>query len=80
MAKRRKNQEGKKIFLIILAILIVLVLAIVGVGAKLYLDLSHSIEKTYESVERTQSERIKPVDLDKRIFFCLIDGESTLEI
>ena len=45
MAKRRRKSRGKKIFLIILAILVVLVLAIVGVGAKLYLDLSHSIEK-----------------------------------
>ena len=41
----------------------------VGVGAKLYLDLSHSIEKTYESVERTQGERTKPVDLDKQESF-----------
>lgn len=50
MARRRRKSRGKKIFLIILAVLIVLVLAIVGVGAKLYLDLSHSIEKTYESM------------------------------
>ncbi|HFX3738980.1 TPA: LCP family protein [Enterococcus faecium] len=72
MARRRRKSRGKKIFLIILAILIVLVLAIVGVGAKLYLDLSHSIEKTYESVERTQGERAKPVDLDKQESFSVL--------
>ena len=72
MARRRRKSRGKKIFLIILAVLIVLVLAIVGVGAKLYLDLSHSIEKTYESVERTQGERTKPVDLDKQESFSVL--------
>ncbi|ELA59283.1 TPA: transcriptional regulator [Enterococcus faecium] len=72
MARRRRKSRGKKIFLIILAVLIVLVLAIVGVGAKLYLDLSHSIEKTYESVERTQGERAKPVDLDKQESFSVL--------
>ncbi|EGO8666095.1 LCP family protein [Enterococcus sp. C1(2024)] len=72
MARRRRKSRGKKIFLIILAVLIVLVLAIVGVGAKLYLDLSHSIEKTYESVERTQGERTKPVDLDKQEPFSVL--------
>ena len=72
MARRRRKSRGKKIFLIILVVLIVLVLAIVGVGAKLYLDLSHSIEKTYESVERTQGERTKPVDLDKKESFSVL--------
>ncbi|EGO2646104.1 LCP family glycopolymer transferase [Enterococcus faecalis] len=72
MARRRRKSRGKKIFLIILAVLIVLVLAIVGVGAKLYLDLSRSIEKTYESVERTQGERTKPVDLDKQESFSVL--------
>ncbi|MBO6404866.1 LCP family glycopolymer transferase [Enterococcus faecalis] len=72
MARRRRKSRGKKIFLIILAVLIVLVLAIVGVGAKLYLDLSRYIEKTYESVERTQGERTKPVDLDKQESFSVL--------
>ncbi|RXW47921.1 transcriptional regulator [Enterococcus faecium] len=72
MARRRRKSRGRKIFLIILAVLIVLVLAIVGVGAKLYLDLSHSIEKTYESVERTKGERVKPVDLDKQESFSVL--------
>lgn len=70
--KTKKKIKREKIFLIILAVLIVLVLAIVGVGAKLYLDLSHSIEKTYESVERTQGERTKPVDLDKQESFSVL--------
>lgn len=67
MARRRRKSRGKKIFLIILAVLIVLVLAIVGVGAKLYLDLSHSIEKTYESVERTQGERNQLIWTNKNL-------------
>ena len=68
MARRRRKSRGKKIFLIILAVLIVLVLAIVGVGAKLYLDLSHSIEKTYESVERTkENERNQLIWTNKNL-------------
>lgn len=72
MAKRREKSRGKKIFLIILAILIVFVLAVIGIGAKLYLDLSHSIEKTYESVERTQGERTPPIDLEKQESFSVL--------
>lgn len=72
MVKRRRKSRGKKIVLIILAILVVLVLAIVGIGAKLYLDLSHSIEKTYEPVERTQGERTAPIDLAKQESFSVL--------
>ncbi|HFC9126678.1 TPA: LCP family protein [Enterococcus faecium] len=72
MARRRRESKRKKIFLTILVALTVLVLTIIGVGTKLYLDLSHSIEETYESVERTQGKRTKPVDLDKKESFSVL--------
>ncbi len=66
--------KGKKIFLIILGIVAVLVIGVVGIGAKLYMDLSCSIQKTYESVERSQDEkkRENPVDLKKQESFSVL--------
>ncbi|MDV7751310.1 LCP family glycopolymer transferase [Enterococcus casseliflavus] len=66
--------KGKKIFLIIFGIVAVLVIAIVGVGAKLYMDLSGSIQKTYESVERDQDNDVRetPLDLDKQESFTVL--------
>ena len=54
-----------------------LVIGVVGIGAKLYMDLSGSIQKTYESVERSQDEkkRENPVDLKTRVLFSSIDGD-----
>ncbi|EPI00963.1 putative transcriptional regulator LytR [Enterococcus faecalis 13-SD-W-01] len=72
MAKRTRKSRGKKIFLIILGIVIVLVLAIVGVGTKLYLDLSNSIKETYQTVERTEGPRTTPVDLAKQESFSVL--------
>ncbi|MEQ7287878.1 LCP family protein [Enterococcus gallinarum] len=64
----------KKIFLIIFGIVAVLVIGVVGIGAKLYMDLSGSIQKTYESVERSQDEkkRENPVDLKKQESFSVL--------
>jgi len=66
--------KGKKIFLIIFGIVAVLVIAIVGVGAKLYMDLSGSIQKTYESVERNQDNDVRetPLDLNKQEPFTVL--------
>ena len=67
--------KGKKIFLIIFGIVAVLVIGVVGIGAKLYMDLSGSIQKTYESVERENQEagkREKPLDLDKKDSFSVL--------
>lgn len=66
--------KGKKIFLIIFGIVAVLVIGIVGVGAKLYMDLSGSIQKTYESVERDQEEtkRDTKVDLSQNESFSVL--------
>ena len=75
--------KGKKIFLIIFGIVAVLVIGVVGIGAKLYMDLSGSIQKTYESVERSQDEkkRENPVDLKKQeSFSVLLMGIDTGDI
>lgn len=67
--------KGKKIFLIIFGIVAVLVIGVVGIGAKLYMDLSGSIQKTYESVERENQEagkRDQPLDLDKKDSFSVL--------
>lgn len=66
--------KGKKIFLIIFGIVAVIVIGIVGVGAKLYMDLSSSIQKTYESVERDQDEtkRGTKVDLSQEESFSVL--------
>ncbi|MBE9900333.1 LCP family glycopolymer transferase [Enterococcus casseliflavus] len=72
--------KGKKIFLIILGIVAVLVIGIVGVGAKLYMDLSGSIQKTYESVERDQEETKRETKVDlaqNQSFSVLLMGIDT---
>lgn len=45
---------------------------VVGLGVKLYFDLSQSIEKTYQSVERTSERRTKAVDFDKKDLFSIL--------
>lgn len=56
--------KGKKIFLIIFGIVAVLVIGIVGVAAKLYFDVSNSMQQTYESVERDREDRLRENDVD----------------
>lgn len=48
----------KKIFAIIFGIILVLFLAVVGMGAKLYWDVSKSMDKTYETVERSKKSQV----------------------
>ena len=50
--------KGKKIFAIIFGIILVLFLAVVGMGAKLYWDVSKSTDKTYETVERSKKSQV----------------------
>lgn len=70
--------RGKKILLGILAFIVVLTLGVVGVGAKLYMDMSSSVQKTYQSVEREQKDlskstiREKAVDLQKQEPFSIL--------
>ena len=50
--------KGKKIFAIIFGIILVLFLAVVGMGAKLYWDVSKSMDKTYETLERSKKSQV----------------------
>ncbi|WP_077932635.1 LCP family protein [Enterococcus faecalis] len=50
--------KGKKIFAIIFGIILVLFLAVVGMGAKLYWDVSKSMDKTDETVERSKKSQV----------------------
>ncbi|QPB59493.1 LCP family glycopolymer transferase [Enterococcus faecalis] len=50
--------KGKKIFAIIFGIILVLFLAVVGMGAILYWDVSKSMDKTYETVERSKKSQV----------------------
>ncbi|MEB7803737.1 LCP family glycopolymer transferase [Enterococcus faecalis] len=50
--------KGKKIFAIIFGIILVLFLAVVAMGAKLYWDVSKSMDKTYETVERSKKSQV----------------------
>ena len=65
--------KGKKIILIVLGVIVALTLIVVGVGAKVYFDLSHSVQKTYESVERQKNENgTEKVDLQKQEPFSIL--------
>lgn len=65
--------KGKKIILIVLGVIVALTLIVVGVGAKVYFDLSHSVQKTYESVERQKDKNgTEKVDLQKQEPFSIL--------
>lgn len=66
--------KGKKIILVIVGILVAITAVIVGVGAKVYWDVSHSVKATYESVEREQASslRTKAVSLEKEEPFSVL--------
>lgn len=72
--------KGKKIFLIIFSIVAVLVIGLIGVAAKLYFDVSNSIQETYQSVERDREDRLRENDVDlsqKDSFSVLLMGIDT---
>ena len=72
--------KGKKIFLIIFSIVAVLVIGLIGVAAKLYFDVSNSINETYQSVERDREDRLRENDVDlsqKDSFSVLLMGIDT---
>ena len=66
--------KGKKIFAIIFGIILVLFLAVVGMGAKLYWDVSKSMDKTYETVERSKKSE---VNLNNKEPFSVLLGIDT---
>lgn len=72
--------KGKKIFLIIFTIVAVLVIGLIGVAAKLYFDVSNSINETYQSVERDREDRLRENDVDlsqQESFSVLLMGIDT---
>lgn len=72
---RKRTSRGKKIFRIVLIVILILVLAIAGAAAKVYFDVSGSVDKTYESVKRKNTREI---DLsDKEPFSVLLLGIDT---
>ncbi|MCD5001684.1 LCP family protein [Enterococcus saccharolyticus] len=78
--RRRKSSVGKKIFWTIFSIVVGLLVIGLGVGAKVYFDLSGSIKETYESVERNNetTKRKAPIDLSqKQPFSVLLLGIDT---
>ncbi|MEB8418896.1 LCP family protein [Enterococcus casseliflavus] len=80
MTGGKKMSKGKKIFLIIFTIVAVLVIGLIGVAAKLYFDVSNSINETYQSVERDREDRLRENDVDlsqQESFSVLLMGIDT---
>ncbi|MDB1710322.1 LCP family protein [Enterococcus entomosocium] len=80
MTGGKQMSKGKKIFLIIFSIVAVLVIGMIGVAAKLYFDVSNSIQETYQSVERDREDRLRENDVDlsqKDSFSVLLMGIDT---
>ena len=74
MSRRAKRSTGKKIFWTIFTIVVAIVVIGIGIGAKVYFDISSSVKDTYESVDRSKSEtaREQPVDLKKEQPFSIL--------
>lgn len=71
--------KGKNL-LIIFTIVAVLVIGLIGVAAKLYFDVSNSINETYQSVERDREDRLRENDVDlsqQESFSVLLMGIDT---
>ncbi|MFY1067084.1 LCP family protein [Enterococcus sp. AD013-P3] len=70
--------KGKKIILGIVSVILLLTVVIVGVGVKVYFDVSRSAQRTYESVERNQgktpgsAQRKTQLDLKKQEPFSIL--------
>ncbi|MFV0557463.1 MAG: LCP family protein [Enterococcus sp.] len=83
--KQKKVSKKRKWWLIIVGILAAIVIAIAGVGAVVYFQLSHSIQQTYESAERTKESvaatRKNEVDIkSQEPFSILLMGVDTGEL
>lgn len=69
---------GKKIFLGILGVVLVLVIGVVGYATKVYFDVKGSAQSTFASVERTDPIRTEPVNIsEKEAFSVLLLGIDT---
>lgn len=47
--------RAKKVVLAIVGVILAMTLVVVGIGVKVYLDVQNSMDRTYESVERTHN-------------------------
>ena len=56
MARRGRHSKGRKIWKTVFIVVLLIVLIIVGIGTKFYLDVSNSVQDTYESVERSNKD------------------------
>jgi len=74
-SKQKKTSRKNKTLRVILIILLVLVLAIVGAVAKLYFDVSGSVDRTYESVDRDNGRDVN--FSDEEPFSVLLLGIDT---
>ncbi|EGO8326756.1 transcriptional regulator [Enterococcus faecalis] len=72
MTKKRNISVEKKMLFIIFGILVTFILIILGVGATFYTTLSHSINRTYESVERSNVQRKTPISGDNQLPFSVL--------
>ncbi|MCO8298530.1 LCP family protein [Tetragenococcus halophilus] len=74
-SEQKKTSRKNKTLRVILIILLVLVLAIVGAVAKLYFDVSGSVDRTYESVDRDNGRDVN--FSDEEPFSVLLLGIDT---
>lgn len=74
-SEQKKTSRKHKTLRVILIILLVLVLAIVGAVAKLYFDVSGSVDRTYESVDRDNGRDVN--FSDEEPFSVLLLGIDT---
>lgn len=72
MIKKKNKAVKKKFFLIILGILVTFILIISGIGVTFYTTLLHSINRTYESVERSNVQRKTPISKDNQSPFSVL--------
>lgn len=72
MTKQRNRSISKKIYLIVLGIPVMLMVIALGLGVTFYTNLSHSINKTYESVDRSNVLRKTPVESDNKAPFSVL--------
>ncbi|REC32412.1 transcriptional regulator [Enterococcus pseudoavium] len=74
----KKMSTSKKVLFTLLGILIAIILAIVGVGAKMYHDVKSTADDAYETVKREGSTDKRQVNLsEKEPFSILLLGVDT---
>ena len=82
--KKKKKSPGKKVFLTILTVLLVIIVGAGAVAAKMYLDVKNAVKDTHETVDRIEPS-VRPtedsVDMaEKDPFSVLLLGVDTGEL